>query len=944
MPLFRDVNGDAAPVRDFWLRGIHWGTIYGSMDDIAGNALEFIDDDEPTSAREQFLSWENFDKDSIRVGMRPGWCRKATWYQAFIPVEAKTDEDEDLEVVNPLHESMLFDISPSTGRYIVQPGYRKRLINRLSDINLIVANLHHNPYFQRDMMLPYFYNEGDLPNSFETKRKLEEEVGAVRIAILHGMGFINWFLKGFPQCLNNQVHSADTIARINALHLNDFELRGTMIDFVTQKDIVNLPLLLRNRIPIYYPLTIAVLTDSCFRGLVPDLYAEYEDACAEHSVTEIGLSRLGSFNDRWAVVDQFDIWFQSLAETEVTPSRYFPSNIHAYIVDHVNWGRRSVEFNQAIAFKGHYNYSEATVESSEGHYTDVVTWKRHEKIQRESSGDRHWRYGPESNPSEIRERWRDYCAPNPGETYDSDGIKMSISYARQGFENIYAEQGREVRGRRFRDESLEPSSPAPAYSSPTSSRSRTRTPVRERTRSPSPRENDMEVDLPGETGPSLLERLSPTGTVPLLSVQGQLSLLERLNNEGRISDEVSAGRRSKRSSTMASDDEEEPRRRHFRTEGISTITENSHRPYNGVIPSYRMEDPGIFIIREVLEQQRAPTVDWLVAVALWQSKMVPEKVIFDLGSDNTGWNHKIIEHGILCCNENVESQICSLLAVPPSETFGSSSFDVVDALLRRCLPFRLAYKRSHLDEFKSRENLDPFTRSLKLSAKDESGEETHVASGAKGDDYRIQWMKGAMTMLARPQATGFLMQGGSSAYIAGNLDKTIYSRFRKGPSFMVVEATKALSFQIPGTSTTVYCDDVSESEIQVLHGYSPGKQGESQDRWLLPPPELLDHHKQLVTKNGWNAAYTLIFKELLGSLKGDLSYPTATARTKKEWRMYIRERLYEKRSILSLNHIAQEDDWEYGRLLLRSGYSKAINGRILGDVDLGTEEFEGDGD
>ncbi|KAJ7584678.1 hypothetical protein C8J56DRAFT_1054153 [Mycena floridula] len=116
------------------------------------------------------------------------------------------------------------------------------------------------------------------------------------------MGHINWFIKAFPQCLQGRTHSPETIRLIEDLHLDNFKLQGTMIDFVMQKDIVNLPLLMKYRIPVFYPIT---------------------EACQRYAVTDLALPRLESFHDRWVVVDQYDIWFQPLKEVPANPPHYF---------------------------------------------------------------------------------------------------------------------------------------------------------------------------------------------------------------------------------------------------------------------------------------------------------------------------------------------------------------------------------------------------------------------------------------------------------------------------------------------------------------------------------------------------------------------------------------------------------------------------------------------
>ncbi|KAJ7584679.1 hypothetical protein C8J56DRAFT_1054154 [Mycena floridula] len=108
---------------------------------------------------------------------------------------------------------------------------------------------------------------------------------------------------------------------------------------------------------------------------------------------------------------------------------------------------------------------------------------------------------------------------------------------------------------------------------------------------------------------------------------------------------------------------------------------------------------------------------------------------------------------------------------------------------------------------------------------------------------------------------------------------------------MVVEATSAQSIKISETRKTVYCDSVSEAEIDILHGYSPGKNSEKEDKWLLPPPSVINHHDRLLVKNGWNSTCTYIYKEILDALKGDNSLPSPEPRTKKDWRTYLHRRL-----------------------------------------------------
>ncbi|KAJ7596221.1 hypothetical protein C8J56DRAFT_884341 [Mycena floridula] len=861
MPLLRDVNGDAAPVKDFWLCGFRWGCIYGGVNDIPGNALDLIDEDECISTREQFLYWENSEEDGIHMGFKPGWCCKATWSQAFIPMEVKVDDAIDAEVVNPDHSSMLYEISPTTGRYIVERDYQKRL---------------------RDMKLPYFYDETKLPKSFESKREFEIEIGTVRIAILHGMGHINWFIKAFPQCLQGHTHSPETIGLIEDLHLDNFKLQGTMIDFVMQKDIVNLPLLMKYRIPVFYPITVAILTENCFRWLNPDLYEDFQEACQRYAVTDLALPRLESFHDRWAVVDQYDIWFQPLKEMPANPPRYFRDNIHAYMVDHLNWRRRSIEFSAAIAMKGHYNYVQDTEENDEGGITETVTWKHYEKLHPESSSDRHWHYSPKSNPSEIRERWRDYCAPEPGEKFSSEGLNLSVPYKGTDVGNIYAAEGRDVYHRRFRDQSEEPSTPAPAYS-PHSRAARSPSPasVHNSTRSVTPeaREDNMDLDKDED------EESAPAAN----GFQQLKSLLSFQLNDLQL-----------------------------KMKKISV---------NLVIVLQPRESPGLYQVREITGHIQRPTEDWLEHVALWQKNMLPEPALFDLDwNGNSSWNTTVIERGILSCVESVDSQICSLLVIPPFLLFGSSAFDVIEALMARCLPFHLAYERKYLDEFCTNNDLDAFTWSLILSAKESSGPEAHISLGAKGIDYINQYKKGVMTVLARPHATAFIMKGGSCAYIAATLDKNVFTRFRQGPSVMVVEATSAQSIKISETGKTVYCDSVSEAEIDILHGYSPGKNSEKEDKWLLPPPSVINHHDRLL--------------EILDALRGDNSLPSPEPRTKKDWCTYLRRRLGNKRTLCYSDHIAKEEDWEYGRLVLRAGYPKPMNGHFLKELKLDSEGFQ----
>ncbi|KAJ7588639.1 hypothetical protein C8J56DRAFT_1049556 [Mycena floridula] len=251
----------------------------------------------------------------------------------------------------------------------------------------------------------------------------------------------------------------------------------------------------------------------------------------------------------------------------------------------------------------------------------------------------------------------------------------------------------------------------------------------------------------------------------------------------------------------------------------------------------------------------------------------------------------------------------------------SSSVELIEAAIFRCLPFKIGYTREDLERFPTDLSMSRVQQWLAKSSKTGSSSvEPRIDIRALGGDYLNQYFKAFNIIMQRPHMVAALGVGGGVTWVVSRMRPDIFARFKEGPS------TLLRTYTLGDSDGRLYKDEISQTEKDIIYGRSLAS-APIDDRYLFPPPLVLSRYTRMgPEENGWMDKAEIIYQRQWQLIEDQ----KAEAWTAAQWRNNLRLWTKDTPEIKVLN--LKEEDWNYGRRLLNLGYPSRLDGENLEDM------------
>ena len=145
-----------------------------------------------------------------------------------------------------------------------------------------------------------------------------------------------------------------------------------------------------------------------------------------------------------------------------------------------------------------------------------------------------------------------------------------------------------------------------------------------------------------------------------------------------------------------------------------------------------------------------------------------------------------------------------------------------------------------------------------------------------------QYLGKLADILCRLHARAIIAMGGLMSWIAHHYGgERLVAEFMAGPSIQVTVHHRGGVNTDTTDNMPVFYDQLSEQEIELIHGYIP-LGSPTEDRWAYPTCELLEEFSKH-WRGEWNAGCDQIMRNIASGLASGLLAPM----THKEWREYL---------------------------------------------------------
>ncbi|RDB21237.1 hypothetical protein Hypma_011324 [Hypsizygus marmoreus] len=378
-----------------------WVALNCYIDDIPKGAAEFMDltiSDEASPAAQRLSLQEAMD-----------WTRNANWHhqsyhwRPYVLILGRA-----VGKLSPPWYLLPDRPSPLTivGRHwILDPETQNDYVADISAVRQAIDEIILHEEYGSDSPRPKKFDMELLHGFYETEAEAQGAARAAKEAMLDMLAFLNWWISCIPSRANWLSKESHNL--VKDIGLKNMRKRGVLLKLSRDWHQINLPALVRDRVPVFYPWTSNEMSDRRFTRLSPNFLCTYVDKVRKMHNPELTYLELPELQRQFPDIRQYNEFLEEKDE-EVTgeePADIKTDDPDIFIVDFRGWRRRFVDDKgqqQAYAeeFKAKKTYTDSSRE---------VTFARWRHLD-EMSVDCH--PSLDSEPLvELRELWKGQYVP-----------------------------------------------------------------------------------------------------------------------------------------------------------------------------------------------------------------------------------------------------------------------------------------------------------------------------------------------------------------------------------------------------------------------------------------------------------------------------------------------------------------------------------------------------
>ncbi|KAK7053884.1 hypothetical protein R3P38DRAFT_2501522 [Favolaschia claudopus] len=399
------------------LKEVVWVGLNCSLDLLPANAWDYVNRysyHTHTVAINQEGWFENME-----YAHRPDWEQHDRSFRAWIPVLKGGSEDgKDLWYMNRLLNSRRVVPNPQD-KWIIPNPLRDSIIADLRLAETVVAGIVSKaPFFGRiPKPQPFYYDS--LHNARETQKEACVLLASAVRCMLEHLGFIFWRTSTDDDWSKDQTHYI--IRAVGDFNLGRFGKRGVLLHLVRDWKEMNIPVLLKNEVPVLYPWTLHERVDLRFACLAPSVLAAYQER--RRVIGDSDFTDFVTTSDSFLAVNRYSLFLDDPVEPINTERRnvVIPRKSPKVIKDFPHWTVRPVTNKKWVAYyRNHFQFK----------IMDGVTifWRFRPLPDEESgSADATPRPSKEFDDEDrieaidrIREVYKGGYAPRPGQVFDKE--------------------------------------------------------------------------------------------------------------------------------------------------------------------------------------------------------------------------------------------------------------------------------------------------------------------------------------------------------------------------------------------------------------------------------------------------------------------------------------------------------------------------------------------
>lgn len=207
-------------------------------------------------------------------GLDMHWYNRDASWRPYIPLKPTIGEGEPLSG-SRCNWFFDFDMTTpydhlSTGVFIVPKSARDQIHADVITWGGCIDDICSNHPFPPKTPRPPEFDHGTLIQGFSSLEELQAAGGVCKRTAVDYLGFLSWWTSSVSHWDANLDH--DVVAVIQKLQLHRFQKRGVLIDLERDWWEINLPNLLRHRVPIAYFWPSALASLPRFTSLSPHVF------------------------------------------------------------------------------------------------------------------------------------------------------------------------------------------------------------------------------------------------------------------------------------------------------------------------------------------------------------------------------------------------------------------------------------------------------------------------------------------------------------------------------------------------------------------------------------------------------------------------------------------------------------------------------------------------
>ena len=236
-------------------------------------------------------------------GLREFGSKPTAWAEGPLS-ESGCDWFFDFEMSTPWEQGI-------SGGFTIPEHTRSTIDSDLTNWSTLIDEIAMNQPFPHDSSRPPPYDRGIINHrGFYDCVELQAAGGIAKRTAVDYLGFMAWWTASISRWeadLDPQVTD-----QIRALHLNQFQKRGVLVDLERHWQEINVPNLLSNGVPITYLWWPSLSVDPRFRCLAPRVLQAYDERWTS-TAGEVHSTDFDDWADEFAIIQKYDCFFQEIS-------------------------------------------------------------------------------------------------------------------------------------------------------------------------------------------------------------------------------------------------------------------------------------------------------------------------------------------------------------------------------------------------------------------------------------------------------------------------------------------------------------------------------------------------------------------------------------------------------------------------------------------------------